>query len=169
MILHCTLEKAAGNWHQLSLVIHFRVRAAAALASAALALMPSMKDHEDKLGQPPRFPIARRPRLRYVAILSLPFLLFMIGYKLLLPKDTQILPRGESSHSITSPASQAPFESRFSASRRVSLEAHIMSKCPDARDCLRELVVPAMEQVAPSVQFQLSFIGEFVFSPNFPG
>ncbi|KAI4242152.1 MAG: hypothetical protein L6R40_004195 [Gallowayella cf. fulva] len=41
----------------------------------------------------------------------------------------------------------------------VPLEAHIMSKCPDARDCLRDLVVPAMEEVVEKVNFTLSFIG----------
>ena len=41
----------------------------------------------------------------------------------------------------------------------VALEAHIMSKCPDARDCLRDLVVPAMEKVVDKVDFRLSYIG----------
>ena len=41
----------------------------------------------------------------------------------------------------------------------VPLEAHIMSKCPDAKDCLRDLVVPAMEKVVGIVDFRLSFIG----------
>ncbi|KAI9862088.1 MAG: hypothetical protein M1813_004863 [Trichoglossum hirsutum] len=41
----------------------------------------------------------------------------------------------------------------------VRLEAHIMSKCPDARDCLRDLVVPTMEKVHDIVDFKLSFIG----------
>src|ERR1700712_3562384 len=27
---------------------------------------------------------------------------------------------------------------------QVPLEIHVMSKCPDARDCLRELIVPTM-------------------------
>lgn len=44
----------------------------------------------------------------------------------------------------------------------VPLEAHIMSKCPDARDCLRDLVVPAMEKVVDKVNFTLSFIGSYV-------
>lgn len=44
------------------------------------------------------------------------------------------------------------------SSNKVPLEAHIMSKCPDARDCLRELVVPAMEQISGLVDFDLSFI-----------
>lgn len=41
----------------------------------------------------------------------------------------------------------------------VPLEAHIMSKCPDAKICLEELVVPAMEQVVDMVSFRLSYIG----------
>ena len=45
------------------------------------------------------------------------------------------------------------------ATTLVALEAHIMSKCPDARDCLRDLVVPAMQQVVDKVDFQLSYIG----------
>ncbi|KAH8680982.1 hypothetical protein BX600DRAFT_8639 [Xylariales sp. PMI_506] len=41
----------------------------------------------------------------------------------------------------------------------VPLEAHIMSKCPDARDCLKQLVLPAMMRVNDKVNFTLSFIG----------
>jgi len=41
----------------------------------------------------------------------------------------------------------------------VPLEAHVMSKCPDAKDCLVDLVVPAMEQMAEKVDFTLSYIG----------
>ncbi|KAK1755824.1 hypothetical protein QBC47DRAFT_446184 [Echria macrotheca] len=44
-------------------------------------------------------------------------------------------------------------------SAKVPLEAHIMSKCPDARDCLRELVLPAMQRTHDKVDFTLSFIG----------
>ncbi|KAL1311778.1 hypothetical protein AAFC00_001862 [Neodothiora populina] len=43
--------------------------------------------------------------------------------------------------------------------RRVPLEAHIMSKCPDARDCLHDLVLPAMVNVSGLVDFKLSYIG----------
>ena len=42
---------------------------------------------------------------------------------------------------------------------KVPLEAHIMSKCPDARDCLRQLVLPAMQRVYQKVNFTLSYIG----------
>nr|XP_036577850.1 gamma interferon inducible lysosomal thiol reductase [Colletotrichum truncatum]KAF6784945.1 gamma interferon inducible lysosomal thiol reductase [Colletotrichum truncatum] len=41
----------------------------------------------------------------------------------------------------------------------VPLEAHIMSKCPDARDCLRDLVLPTMMKTHNKVNFTLSFIG----------
>ncbi|PGH11738.1 hypothetical protein AJ80_06999 [Polytolypa hystricis UAMH7299] len=52
-------------------------------------------------------------------------------------------------------------ESSFDAAtgHRVPLEAHIMSKCPDARYCLDELIVPAMVQIHDKVKFRLSFIG----------
>lgn len=48
-------------------------------------------------------------------------------------------------------------------SGRVALEAHIMSKCPDAQDCLQKLVLPAMEKISDKVDFELSFIGRFAF------
>lgn len=41
---------------------------------------------------------------------------------------------------------------------KIPLEAHIMSKCPDAKACLQDLVLPAMEQVSDKVDFRLSFI-----------
>ncbi|KAK2731974.1 hypothetical protein FQN55_004302 [Onygenales sp. PD_40] len=43
--------------------------------------------------------------------------------------------------------------------KRVPLEAHVMSQCPDARDCLEKLIVPTMVQVHDKVDFRLSFIG----------
>src|SRR5271163_4787136 len=45
---------------------------------------------------------------------------------------------------------------------KVALEAHIMSKCPDAKACLQMLVVPAMEQISDMVDFRLSYIGRSV-------
>lgn len=41
----------------------------------------------------------------------------------------------------------------------VPLEAHIMSKCPDAQECLQMLVLPTMQRVIDKVNFTLSFIG----------
>ncbi|KAF2279022.1 uncharacterized protein EI97DRAFT_225532 [Westerdykella ornata] len=43
---------------------------------------------------------------------------------------------------------------------KVPLEIHIMSKCPDARDCLKKLIIPTMANVAEKVDFRLSFIGK---------
>jgi len=45
---------------------------------------------------------------------------------------------------------------------KVALEAHIMSKCPDAKACLQMLVIPAMEQINDKVDFRLSYIGRSV-------
>ena len=44
------------------------------------------------------------------------------------------------------------------AEKKIPFEAHIMSKCPDAKDCLQKLVLPAMEQISDKVDFKLSFI-----------
>jgi hypothetical protein len=41
----------------------------------------------------------------------------------------------------------------------VPLEAHIMSKCPDAKDCLQQLVLPTMANVSDKINFTLSYIG----------
>ncbi|KOS18383.1 Gamma-interferon-inducible lysosomal thiol reductase [Escovopsis weberi] len=41
----------------------------------------------------------------------------------------------------------------------VPFEAHIMSKCPDARDALQQLVIPVMQRVYDKVDFTLSYIG----------
>jgi hypothetical protein len=45
------------------------------------------------------------------------------------------------------------------SSGRVPLEAFIMSKCPDARDCLHDMILPAMQNVSHKVDFKLSYIG----------
>ena len=57
---------------------------------------------------------------------------------------------------------KAQTDSRVNQTELVPLEVHIMSKCPDARDCLRDLVVPAMERVSDEVDLKLSFIGRLV-------
>lgn len=45
------------------------------------------------------------------------------------------------------------------APSRVPLEAHIMSKCPDAKDCLHDMILPAMQNISDKVDFKLSYIG----------
>ena len=47
------------------------------------------------------------------------------------------------------------------AKQKVGLEIHVMSKCPDARDCLHELIVPTMVQVSEKVNLTMSFIGRY--------
>lgn len=65
----------------------------------------------------------------------------------------------EQEHYKQSPASQQPLAgSTALAENKIPLEAHIMSKCPDAKDCLQKLVLPAMEQISDKVDFKLSFI-----------
>ncbi|KAK4040738.1 hypothetical protein C8A01DRAFT_35206 [Parachaetomium inaequale] len=58
---------------------------------------------------------------------------------------------------LPSPLNPAPVAA---ARDLVPLEAHIMSKCPDAKDCLRDLVLPVMQKVHDKVNFTLSFIGK---------
>jgi len=57
------------------------------------------------------------------------------------------------------PNEQSPL-STANQSSLVPLEAHIMSKCPDAKTCLQDLVVPAMEKIVDKVDFRLSYIGK---------
>ncbi len=76
------------------------------------------------------------------------------------PDSTLLSVKGHQSHHTTSHPPQAAVTLKGNSSRLVRLEAHIMSKCPDARDCLRDLVVPAMEKVVDMVDFNVSFIGK---------
>lgn len=55
---------------------------------------------------------------------------------------------------------QCPMANAATEPSRIPLEAHIMSKCPDAQECLQDLVLPAMEQISDKVDFRLSFIAE---------
>lgn len=48
------------------------------------------------------------------------------------------------------------------SSKKVPIEAHIMSKCPDAKFCFQDLLVPAMVKMHDKVDFKLSFIGKYV-------
>jgi hypothetical protein len=50
----------------------------------------------------------------------------------------------------------------------VPLEAHIMSKCPDAKDALELLVLPVMQRVHDKVNFTLSYIGRYVHTQRHP-
>jgi hypothetical protein len=58
-----------------------------------------------------------------------------------------------------SPNSNAEITDNETVGKTVPLDVHIMSKCPDAKDCLQKLILPAMERISDKVDFQLSFIG----------
>ncbi|KAH6634497.1 hypothetical protein B0J18DRAFT_461661 [Chaetomium sp. MPI-SDFR-AT-0129] len=83
------------------------------------------------------------------------------------------MPRASFSHLSSAPFDEEPMPTTHEL---VPLEAHIMSKCPDAKvcsvrstypnqtsnkdqDCLRDMVLPAMQKAYEKVNFTLSFIG----------
>ena len=84
-----------------------------------------------------------------VVLVATPYLLVCLLYTQLLR-----LPQVLSPDAVRTATARNPV--------RVPLEAHIMSKCPDAKDCLKDLVVPAMEKVYDKVDFKLSYIGTYV-------
>ncbi len=94
------------------------------------------------------------PRSRRILIITLSLLLpvYILSKFLSFPNSTNYTRQ-------SFPTAQDHGVYRNNASALVPLEAHIMSKCPDARDCLQDLVVPAMEKIVDKVDFRLSFIG----------
>ncbi|KAM3518772.1 hypothetical protein NHJ13051_007960 [Beauveria bassiana] len=91
----------------------------------------------------------RRTRL-WVPVL----LIVLLGYSLLSSYDVDVRGRLDRlSKEAKSAAARA-----VGITRKVPLEIHIMSKCPDAKSALQELILPAMQQVHDKVDFRLSFI-----------
>ncbi|KAI9705446.1 MAG: hypothetical protein M1836_006201 [Candelina mexicana] len=76
-------------------------------------------------------------------------------------KNSGVLPVSFESNQLAQPGSETILKDPggLSSKRKVPLEAHIMSKCPDAKDCLHDLVVPAMQRIHDKVDFKLSYIG----------
>jgi Gamma interferon inducible lysosomal thiol reductase (GILT) len=98
---------------------------------------------------PPRGPVTmpQRSRLSLLAIL-----LSALALLYLVKRPQSPFSRWPPTPAPAAPGPAAPW--------RVPLEAHIMSMCPDARDCLESLVIPAMALLrASTVNFTLSFIG----------
>ncbi|EFQ32070.1 uncharacterized protein GLRG_07214 [Colletotrichum graminicola M1.001] len=95
---------------------------------------------------PPRPMAAFKRQIKGLVLIVLVALLFAWNYRVYLahPASTGSIP------------GQAPVAV---AKDLVPLEAHIMSKCPDARDCLRDLVLPTMMKAQDKVNFTLSYIG----------
>lgn len=62
-------------------------------------------------------------------------------------------------HPRREPACNHPADDEKTGGNKIPLEVHIMSKCPDAKDCLEMLIAPAMEKISDIVDFRMSFIG----------
>lgn len=105
---------------------------------------------------PPMRPHARRAgRFRPLLVLTLVVLCLYVYAR---PSSVlSPLPDMSRLSNTLQATSSAPLAS--DAKALVPLEAHIMSKCPDAKDCLQQLVLPAMVRVFDKVNFTLSFIG----------
>ncbi|KAI9730337.1 MAG: hypothetical protein M1834_005847 [Cirrosporium novae-zelandiae] len=104
-----------------------------------------------KSSSPPFFsPSPTNTRLRRFVISAL----FTFGLLTLLGRFSTVFQSALWSHN-DAPTAPPATESEY----LVPLEAHIMSKCPDAKDCMRDLLVPTMQQVSDKTQFTLSFIG----------
>lgn len=119
--------------------------------------LPIYQTHHDQKQDSSILPDSFRGRSRrsisvYVSAIFLIFLMVTYGSPISFPSQ------------YTKPFGARPASpSRLSLSNQTSLvplEAHVMSKCPDARDCLRDLIVPAMERIVDKVEFRLSYIGK---------
>lgn len=93
--------------------------------------------------------LSRRTLRSYLVLVGSIF--FVVIYAI--PKTIQML------KPIDSITGQQQATMKSNSTNLVPLEAHIMSKCPDAKDCLVDLVVPAMEKISDKVDFTLSYIG----------
>ncbi|KAI1172811.1 hypothetical protein F4777DRAFT_488612 [Nemania sp. FL0916] len=127
---------------------------------AAKITLPLMEDKR---------PVRNRTRRRHRPL----FLLLLIGvtvyglyaFDLLSAFTSASLSRPSKTVQSSEPTAAAVSDTaRYSApavasGQLVPLEAHIISKCPDTRDCLRELLLPAMIQVHDKVNFTLTYIG----------
>ncbi|KAI1774095.1 hypothetical protein F4818DRAFT_93046 [Hypoxylon cercidicola] len=104
-------------------------------------------------------PIRSRSRRRHRPLLILTLIAIVIYalYNINAISSYAVLFVPESSNPRSS---QIPLGKPVSAAQDlVPFEAHIMSKCPDAKDCLKDMVLPAMMRVYDKVNFTLSYIG----------
>ncbi|CAI7677572.1 unnamed protein product [Penicillium pancosmium] len=122
---------------------------------------PRWATAEQRQNRPPRNTLLRRI---FIA------LVFFAGFYMFVTKGSEFrLPApchasGSSKQTIMDHKEQAHAlnsNMHASESHKIPLEAHIMSKCPDAQECLKELILPTMEQVSDKVDFQLSFIANW--------
>lgn len=115
----------------------------------------------------PNAPLSRARRITIVGLLVLLSIFSYRGYRGIIAwSSARSGNLGISSTKQENSANPSipPVFQDSNGSALVPLEAHIMSKCPDARDCLRDLIIPAMERISDKVDFRLSFIGTYVIS-----
>ena len=105
--------------------------------------------HESSFSRPPR--ISRLPSSVAIYLIAGITAFLFVTYRFIRLSS----PNAVSPQTI----STQPTDAQSNHTGFVPLEAHVMSKCPDAKTCLEELVVPAMEQVVDMVDFRLSYIG----------
>ncbi|KAI1336243.1 hypothetical protein F5Y15DRAFT_419029 [Xylariaceae sp. FL0016] len=120
---------------------------------AAKTQLPVIEDRRPVQSNPPR----RRPFL-FLAVLAIilyalhsfrPSPSYVINFTTIktCAGHSEVVPQLDDSDSVAAARSLVP------------LEAHIMSKCPDARDCMKSMILPAMMRVYDKVNFTLSYIG----------
>ncbi|KAF6229308.1 hypothetical protein HO133_007424 [Letharia lupina] len=109
------------------------------------------KKHDSSFTAPSDISRLRSRPVVYITAIIFAFLIITYGLPVRL---STFNPQGSPETIRTQPA-----HAKSNRTGLVPLEAHVMSKCPDAKQCLEELVVPAMEQVVDMVNFRLSYIG----------
>jgi Gamma interferon inducible lysosomal thiol reductase (GILT) len=107
---------------------------------------------------------SRSQRVLRIVFLALVVTLLMKGLASTFHRYMQPTPRIHPPHQPFQWETQVNSLGVDSSPSNVALEAHIMSKCPDAKYCLEKLVVPVMQRVHEKVNFTLSFIGRL--DPN---
>lgn len=112
------------------------------------------------ISHPPARPEPSRPRRAIMSVfLRAAVLALLILFVL-------FFPTGIESRSLVAwdPATEqtedAGAQTAITEQKKVPLEAHIMSKCPDALDCLQLLVLPTMVEISDRIDFKLSYIGK---------
>lgn len=133
-------------------------------ATSTMVSLPMHEKQENRAFYPGNMQRPGLSRSRRLLLVSLPLVLLtwlLISHLSFDKTDSVVYQvKGHQSHHPTAHPPHKAVASKGNSSGLVPLEAHIMSKCPDARDCLRDLVVPAMEKVVDMVDFNVSFIGK---------
>ncbi|KAK0661947.1 hypothetical protein DIS24_g2231 [Lasiodiplodia hormozganensis] len=102
----------------------------------------------------PRQPEPSRPRRALLAVFVRVAVIALLALLVL------FFPTGIQSRPMIAWDEDAIPQTALTDVKKVPLEAHIMSKCPDALDCLQLLVLPTMVEISDRINFTLSYIGK---------